>query len=271
MARKKLDPLTLDDEVWADPAELSDEELDAAQDGFADNVVEAIKLITEDSEPSERIVGILVSVVSIDKKHPTSTEEATRYIAGAACVTPPSWGKYEPPIVAAGAKCAASLASNIIEARAGSSEDADEELYVAPDMIRLSNNCIERVEDLFELFSEHTLENIPVMFPGVVAQEMFARGQFDVVPTMYWPIIQHLTETQQMPEVSKSMASHLLQAWDDDTSLAIQAMLYVNMNRGPLDEIDLDDPLLELCHIVCKQIHDDLETLVLGAPETFDA
>ena len=74
-----------------------------------------------------------------------------------------------------------------------------------------------------------------------------------------------------MPEVSESMADRLLKAWDDDTCLAIQAMLYVNLNRGPLDELDLNDPLFELCHLVCRQIHDDLETIILGAPEKLDA
>ena len=274
MGRKKLDPLSLGDDVWADPAEIPDDELDEAQSGFAENVLEAIKAITEDGDPNERVVGVLVSVVSIDKKHPATTEDATRYIAGAACVTPPSWEKYEPPIVAAAAKCAASLATSIIERKVGPISDSSEEPYSPPDMIRLSNTRIKRVEDLFELFSEHTLENVPVMFPGVVAEQMFSRAQFDTVPMMFWPIIQHVSETQQMPEVSESMADRLLTAWNDDdsaVSIAIQAMLYVNLNRGPLDELDLNDPLFELCHLVCRQIHDDLETIILGAPEKLDA
>ena len=275
MGRKKLDPLSLGDDVWADPAEIPDDELDEAQEGFAGNVLEAIKAITEDGEPSERIVGVLVSVVSIDKAHPATTEDATRYIAGAACVTPPSWEKYEPPIVAAAAKCAASLATSIIERKVGPIDDLKvdmtEEPYVAPDMVRLNATRIKRVEDLFELFTEHTLDNIPVMFPAVVAHDMFSRAQFDTVPMMFWPIIQHVSETQQMPDVSESMADRLLKSWDDDTCLAIQAMLYVNLNRGPLDELNLGDPLFELCHLVCKQIHDDLETIILGAPDALNA
>ena len=74
-----------------------------------------------------------------------------------------------------------------------------------------------------------------------------------------------------MPDVSESMADRLLKSWDDDTCLAIQAMLYVNLNRGPLDDLDLGDPLFELCHLVCKQIYDDLETIILGAPEALNA
>ena len=42
MGRKKLAPLSLGDDVWADPAEISDDELDEAQEGFAGNVLEAI-------------------------------------------------------------------------------------------------------------------------------------------------------------------------------------------------------------------------------------
>jgi hypothetical protein len=74
-----------------------------------------------------------------------------------------------------------------------------------------------------------------------------------------------------MPALSEDLADHLLSSWDDDTSLMVQALLYVAMNLGPLDELDLKDPALELCHVVCKQMQDDLETIILGAPEELNA
>ena len=269
MGRDKLDDLSLDEQLWADPSEISDEDLDAVQEGFAEHVIEAIKQVTEDATPTERIVGVLISVVSIDKHHPATTEDATRYVAGAACITPPHWEKYEPPILAAGAKCMATLATRTIERR--TSELKGEPSYSPPDMVRLSNTRIRRVEDLFELFSEECLENVPVMFPGVVADDMFRRGAMSPEATIYWPIVQHVTEPQQMPVVSETMADRMLTSWDDDTTLTLQALLYVNMNATALNTLDLNDPLFELCHLVCRQIHDDLETIILGAPEKLDA
>ena len=143
--------------------------------------------------------------------------------------------------------------------------------YTPPDMIHLRDTTIARVEDLFELFSEGPLENVPVMFPAVVADDLWRQARFTTEASMFWPIVQEITETQQMPAISDSLANSMLSAWTDDTSLSLQAMLYANMNPGTLDELDLSDQLFDLCHLVCKQIHDDLETIVLGAPEKLDA
>jgi hypothetical protein len=273
MGRKKLNPLQLSDELYADPSEIPDADLDAAQEDFAEYVLEAVQAIRDEGEDTERVVGVLISVVSIDKHGPATSPDTTRYIAGAACIMPPEWEKYEAPIALAGAKCVTSLATGIIERSKSDSEDLelDSPPFVNPDIIHLRDTTIARVEDLFELFAEGPLENIPVMFPAVVADDLWRQARFTTEASMLWPIVQTITETKQMPAISDSLANSMLSAWTDDTSLTLQAMLYANMNPGTLDELDLSDQLFDLCHLVCKQIYDDLETIVLGAPEKLDA
>jgi hypothetical protein len=266
MGRKKLDTFGLSQKQWADPTEISDDDLERFQGAFTKNVVEVIDAMKEECKDGEHIIGVLVSVVTLDKAR--SDEEATRYTAGAACVMPNEWSKYEPAVMAAGTKCMVSLAESVLDPTPDEPEDTG---FQQPDIIRLRETNIKRVEDLFELFSEECLENVPVMFPGVVADDMFSRAKFTSEANVYWPIVQEITENQRMPALSEDLADHLLSSWDDDTSLMVQALLYVAMNLGPLDELDLKDPALELCHVVCKQMQDDLETIILGAPDALNA
>ena len=268
MGRKKLAPLKLSEDLWADPSEISMDDLDDAQADFAENVAEAVRIIAAENTGTERVLGVVISVVSLDKDGQATDADTTRYIAGAACIMPPEWEKYEAPVIAAGAKCMSSLAHNTFDQ---SDEPSETSGYTPPDMIHLRDTTIARVEDLFELFSEGPLENIPVMFPAVVADDLWRQARFTTEASMLWPIVQTITETKQMPAISDSLANSMLSAWTDDTSLTLQAMLYANMNPGTLDELDLSDQLFDLCHLVCKQIHDDLETIVLGAPEKLDA
>ena len=264
MARKKLDPIDMPSKSWADPCEIPDDQLDEMQAAFEDNVLDAVRSIKDISDDTERVVGVTVTVISVDKTRRPSGPDATRVIAASALVIPPEWAQYEGPIMAAGAKCLTSLATDVIE-RGPEPEPAEEPTYVPPSSIHLRDTNVERVEDLFELFSDHTLENVPVMFPEVVASQMHRAAQFTAEASLWWPILRDLSETQTMPHIGKSVAKRLLSSWDDDTSLAIQAMLYVNMRTGPLDEIDTSDQLFDLAHIVCSQIHSDLETIVYGS------
>mgnify|MGYP001547762941 CR=1 FL=1 len=266
MARKKLDPIDMPSKSWADPCEIPDDELDEMQASFEDNVLDAVRSIKDISDDTERVVGVTVTVISVDKTRRPSDPDATRIIAASALVIPPEWAPYEGPIMAAGAKCLASLATDVIE-RGPEPEPAEEPPYVPPSSIHLRDTNVARVEDLFELFSDHALENVPVLFPAVVAEQMFNRAQFITEANLFWPIIVELGRNQTMPHISKGIAKRLLNSWDDDMSLAIQAMLYVNMAREPLDELDLSDQLFELCHIVCSQIHSDLETIVYGTSD----
>lgn len=269
MARKKLDPIDMPSKSWADPCEIPDDQLDEMQSSFEDNVLDAVRSIKDISDDTERVVGVTVTVISVDKTRRPSSPDATRIIAASALVIPPEWAQYEGPIMAAGAKCLTSLATDVIE-RGPEPEpepdtSTDEPRFVPPTIIHLRDTRIGRVEDLFEFFSDHALENVPVLFPAVVAEQMFNRAQFITEANLFWPIIVELGRNQTMPHISKGIAKRLLNSWDDDMSLAIQAMLYVNMAREPLDELDLSDQLFDLAHIVCSQIHSDLETIVYGS------
>lgn len=266
MGRKKLDPITMPSQSWADPCEIPDDELDEMQASFDSNVLDAVHSIKDISDDTERVVGVAVTVVSVDKTRRPSDPEATRIIAASALVIPPDWAEYEGPIMAAAAKCLTSLASDVIE-RGPEAEPADEPPFVPPASVHLRDTNVARVEDLFELFSDHTLENVPVMFPEVVASQMFNNAQFTAEASLWWPILRELSQNQTMPHIGKGVAKRLLSSWDDDTSLAIQAMLYVNMRTEPLDEIDTSDQLFDLCQIVCNQIQSDLETIVHGTKD----
>lgn len=263
---RKLDRIGLSQTQWADPTELSDDELEAYQDIFADKTAQAVEGMKEECGEGENILGVCISIITLDKARSNAAQ--TRYSAGSVCIMPPDWKKYEPAVLTAGAKCMVALVEDTLTSGPDEPEDTG---FVPPDIIRLSDTNIKRVEDLFELFSEECLENVPVMFPGVVAEDMFSRAQFTSEANVYWPIVQEITETQRMPALSEDLADHLLSSWDDDTSLMVQALLYVAMNLGPLDTLDLKDPALELCHVVCKQMQDDLETIILGAPKDLDA
>jgi len=266
MARKKLDPIDMPSKSWANPCEIPDDELDEMQASFEHNVLDAVRSIKDISDDTERVVGVTVTVISVDKTRRPSDPDATRIIAASALVIPPEWAPYEGPIMAAGAKCLTSLATDVIE-RGPEPDPAEEPPYVPPSSIHLRDTNVARVEDLFELFSDHALENVPVMFPEVVASQMHRAAQFTAEASLWWPILRDLSETQTMPHISKGIAKRLLNSWDDDTSLAIQAMLYVNMRTGPLDEIDTSDQLFDLCQIVCNQIQSDLETIVHGTKD----
>lgn len=272
MGRKKLDPISMPAASWADPCEIPDDELDEMQSAFDENVLDAVRSIKDISADTERVVGVAVTVVSVDKTRRPSDADATRIIAASALVIPPEWAEYEGPILAASAKCLTSLASDVIERGPETEREAtDAPEFVMPSIIHLRDTNVARVEDLFELFTDECLENVPVMFPSVVATRMFNRAQFTTEATLFWPIVYALGDTQTMPHIGKSVAKRLLASWDDDTSLALQAMLYVNMHPGPLDEIDTSDQLLDLCHIVCAQIQSDLETIVHGPREEMNA
>ena len=267
MARKP-DDLDVADLVWEDPTEIPDDEIAEAQSGFKPAMIEAYDTIVAEADIDENVLAVLVAVVSIDKTDQPDAD-ATKYRAAASCLLPPEWDQYEPALVMAAARCAGSLAESTVEQHVDKA--VSEYPLPLPDIISLRDTKIERVEDLFELFCEGPLENVPVMFPRVVAEQMYQEARFYRHATMVWPLIDGIVEQKTFPTIHSTVAAAILEDWDDDFSLAVQAMLYVHMNNGPLDELDLSDPDIDLCMIVAKQMMDDLETLATGTPDKLDA